>query len=121
MELEIKEIELRAIALSLYICYYLRLPSSKLRKEYIELMNSFLGDDRIPFLKIFEEESLFITEKVLEGKLGYAKNKGLCENIFSEFICILLREPLIICGKPGSSKSLSVRLLLNAIRAIYLM
>ena len=103
----------KSIILSLYFCYYLRLPTTKLRTEYIKevIIKTFPQ-----FLDICKKESFFITEQILEGKKGYAKNRGLCENIFSEFICILLREPLIICGKPGSSKSLSVRLLLNAMK-----
>ena len=106
------ELEINSISLSLYFCYYLRLPSTELRQNYV---NEII-EKKIPFLKLCKKESLFLTEKVLEGKKGYAKNKGLSENIFSEFICILLKEPLIICGKPGSSKSLSVRLLLNAMK-----
>ena len=108
------EKEIKSIALSIHICYYLRLPSSTLKESYIQYINNAIKNDiNIPFEEIFEKESLFLTNIVLEGKIGFAKNKGLCENIFSEFICILLREPLIICGKPGSSKSLSIRLLLD--------
>ena len=106
------------LSLSIYICYYLRLPSSKLRQEYIKYISQKIEDleykDR--FEKIIQEEIHFITKQILGKRKGYALNKGLCENLFSEFICILLREPLIICGKPGSSKSLSMRLLLDAMK-----
>ena len=106
-----------ALALSIYICYYLRFPSSQLRQEYITIISIKINDlnYKNQFEKIIQEEINFITDKVLGKRKGYAKN-NLCENLFSEFICILLREPLIICGKPGSSKSLSVRLLLNAMK-----
>jgi hypothetical protein len=91
----------------------LRFPTNELREEYIKEIIS----DKIQNYKMFcEDESKFITEQVLQNKIGYSKNNALCENIFSELICILLREPLIICGKPGSSKTLSMRLLLDALK-----
>ena len=42
---------------------------------------------------------------------GIAKNRALLENIFSLFVCIVNKIPLIICGKPGTSKSLSFQIL----------
>ena len=36
-----------------------------------------------------------------------ARNKALRENIFMMVVCIELRIPLFLVGKPGSSKSLS--------------
>ena len=36
-----------------------------------------------------------------------AKNTALMENIFMMVVCIELRIPLFIIGKPGSSKSLA--------------
>ena len=36
-----------------------------------------------------------------------AKNSALRENVFMMTICIELRIPLFIVGKPGSSKSLA--------------
>ena len=110
LDLQKNELENKALILSLYFCYYLRLPTNELKQEYIQVNN-------IPdFINVKEVESIFITGKVLEGIKGYSKNIALCENIFSEFICILNRIPLIICGKPGSSKTLSVRLLLNVMK-----
>ena len=36
-----------------------------------------------------------------------AKNNALCENVFMMVVCIELRIPLFVIGKPGSSKSLA--------------
>ena len=36
-----------------------------------------------------------------------AKNTALRENLFMMFVCIQLRIPLFLVGKPGSSKSLA--------------
>lgn len=43
------------------------------------------------------------------GKLGdnIARNKALKENVFMMVVCIELRIPLFLVGKPGSSKSLA--------------
>jgi type IV secretory pathway ATPase VirB11/archaellum biosynthesis ATPase len=41
-------------------------------------------------------------------------NNPLKENILTLFICIYSRTPLFICGKPGSSKTLSVNWILKA-------
>ena len=105
------EIEKDSIILSLYFCYYLRIPTMNLRKEYI---NEIKKIEDIPFEQISDRESEFITNIILEGKKGYAKNKALKENLFCEFVCLINKEPLIICGKPGSSKSLSVQLIIDA-------
>ncbi len=44
-----------------------------------------------------------------EMKLGpnIAKNAALRENVFMMAVCIELRIPLFLVGKPGSSKSLA--------------
>lgn len=38
-------------------------------------------------------------------------NDSLKENIYTGFVCLLTKLPLIIIGSPGCSKSLSLRLL----------
>ena len=113
LNLSKKDLEINSLILSLYFCYYLRFPTNGLREEYVE---KIISDKIKNFKKFCEDESKFITIQVLQNKIGYSKNKALCENIFSELICILLREPLIICGKPGSSKTLSMRLLLDTMK-----
>ena len=47
---------------------------------------------------------------------GIAKNRALKENLFSTFICIVNKIPLIICGKPGRSKTLCIRILENSMK-----
>ena len=44
-----------------------------------------------------------------ELKLGpnIARNTALSENVFMMVVCIELRIPLFVVGKPGSSKSLA--------------
>ena len=48
---------------------------------------------------------MFISQLKLEDNI--AKNQALCENIFMMVVCIELRIPLFVVGKPGSSKSLA--------------
>ena len=105
--------EKEAVILSLYFCYYLRLPTKLLRNEYLEEIKKI---EDIPFIEVSKRESEFITDKILDGKKEYVKNKALIENLFCEYVCILNKEPLIICGKPGASKSLSIQLLIDAMR-----
>ena len=45
-----------------------------------------------------------------------AKNTALRENIFMMFVCIELRIPLFVVGKPGSSKSLAKTIIQNSMR-----
>lgn len=43
----------------------------------------------------------------LDLEENIALNHALCENVFMMVICIELRIPLFVVGKPGSSKSLA--------------
>ena len=62
------------------------------------------------FSKILSFEQDFILNNISLSK-GIGKNKSLKENIFILFIDLITNIPLIIIGKPGSSKSLSAQLI----------
>ena len=47
---------------------------------------------------------------------GIAKNSTLKENVFVLFVCILNKIPIIMCGKPGTSKSLSFQILYDSMK-----
>ena len=47
---------------------------------------------------------------------GIAKNRNLRENVFILFICIINKIPLITCGKPGRSKTLSFRIIQKSMK-----
>ena len=70
------------------------------------------------FSLFFENECDYIIENVNLDK-GIAKNRILKENLFLEFIAITSNIPLIIIGKPGSSKSLSFQQLKKSMRGKY--
>ena len=70
------------------------------------------------FSLFFEEECNYIIDNIQLDK-GIAKNRILKENVFLQFIAITSNIPLIIIGKPGSSKSLSYQLLKKSMRGKY--
>ena len=106
-------IKKRSINLSIYISYYLRLPTKQLREELSKKLDETNYFD-FGFLHVPFEESKYILDQIdIDVERGIAKNNALRENIFCELFCLVNKVPLIICGKPGSSKTLSVQLILN--------
>jgi E3 ubiquitin-protein ligase RNF213 len=39
---------------------------------------------------------------------GIAVNLALKENVFAIIPCVMNKIPILICGKPGSSKSMAI-------------
>ena len=103
-----------AINLSLFICYYLRLPDKESRKILKEKLNEkkFFNSD---FLKIPSLEMDYVIDSLIIP-IGIAKNQALKENLFSALFCIVNKIPLIICGKPGRSKTLCIQILQSSLK-----
>ena len=83
-------------------------------KEY----RNYNSENKKYFSIFFQNEYDFIISNITLDK-GIAKNRILKENIFLQFITITSNIPLIIIGKPGSSKSLSFQLLKKTMRGNY--
>lgn len=59
---------------------------------------------------IDQEQTNFLNMLKLPEK-NIAKNRALKENTFCTFVCVMNKIPILIIGCPGSSKSLSIRIL----------
>ena len=87
-------------------------------KPLLKIYNSFTNGNKQNFSIFFENECSYVIDKIDLDK-GIAKNRILKENIFLQFITITANIPLIIIGKPGSSKSLSFQQLKKSMRGRY--
>ena len=109
---------LYSLNITLYLCYYLRINDKNYRYQLAFKLNSFFDNNN--FLKIPEFEIKKITNQMhIEKNRGIALNRALRENLFTIFICIINKIPLIIVGKPGTSKSLSFQILYNSMKGQY--
>lgn len=107
---------------ALLLTYYLRLSSSESRKLYLEsiaevLKTKFQNTHHIPTLliRLLEKSEMNFIKKI-NLPPGTAINRALIDNIFVLFVCILNRIPVMLCGKPGSSKTLAVNIILNNLK-----
>ena len=92
-----------SLILSLGVSFYARLED---RKAYVTRMTQVLKLQPLEFVAVIETcQKVFIDEMRLEKTI--AKNDALMENVWMMAICIELRIPLFLVGKPGSSKSLA--------------
>ena len=107
-----------SLNMTLYLCYYLRLNDKKDRQELADDLKKFFQNNN--FLSIPEFQVKKITEKMcIEKNKGIALNRALRENLFTIFVCIINKVPLIIIGKPGTSKSLSFQIVYNTMKGKY--
>ncbi|CAF0809248.1 unnamed protein product [Rotaria sordida] len=112
----------RSSLIALLLCYYFRLNSPIDRKNYTNLMEENLIS-RLPNLSKVENflvKFLEIEQKKIIERMnlpsGTAKNHALMDNIFVLLVCIVNRIPVIICGKPGCSKTSAVQIVISNLK-----
>ena len=110
----------RLMILTLGVCYHSSLEErGKYRKT---ITGSFKGPYKLPngAKTILNELEIcmqvFLQNIHLDAKANIAKNLALTENVFLMIICIELRIPLFLVGKPGSSKSLAKTIVIDAMQ-----
>ncbi len=93
-----------SLILALGVAYYVRLDER--RREYDVEMTRFMQLRGSVFTQVIDASQSFLMKELkLAGNI--AQNAALKENVWMMFICISLRIPLFLVGKPGSSKSLA--------------
>ena len=102
--------------LSIAVCY-----RAKLRDR--ANFDSYITYNLVDPLSTFTESSLIKTKieecqtrivNLMKIEAHIARNSLLTENLFMMFVCIQLKIPLFIIGKPGSSKSLARSIILHS-------
>ncbi|XP_063403574.1 E3 ubiquitin-protein ligase rnf213-alpha-like [Mytilus trossulus] len=108
----------RSMVLALGVCYHACL---KNREEYRDTVSKYFiqplhlvgGADGIQD-EISRCQSVFLDSVELAPNI--ASNQALKENVFMMIVCIELRIPMFLVGKPGSSKSLAKTIVADAMR-----
>ncbi|KAJ5069382.1 hypothetical protein M0811_11553 [Anaeramoeba ignava] len=106
----------KAIYLSLFVCYEVREKNQKKRKKYsIKIFGNEKSKD---YKEIIENAKTNLIENLdynFKEKM-IAKNKALKENCLLLYISIYTQIPLFIIGKPGTSKSISLEVILKSFK-----
>lgn len=103
-----------SLVMSIGVCYHACLEN---KEKYRQIVSKSLPQEYNQ-AKVMQEISL-MQDLLLSGvPMGdtIARNGALKENVFMMVLCIELRIPLFLVGKPGSSKSLSKTLVADAMQ-----
>ena len=109
-----------SLILSIAICYRAKLEKRESFDGYICTQFSDpltrIVDFTILQYEIVRSQQLILDEMAISPNI--AKNNALRENVFMMFVCIELKIPLFVIGKPGSSKSLAKSIISNSMQGI---
>ena len=109
---------IRALILSLSICYYVTLDERTDYRRMIAEEISRCEEQDVSDEDVLEEivacQNVFINAIELEKNI--ACNEALRENVFMMVMCAEMRIPLFLVGKPGSSKSLAKTIVTDAMQ-----
>ncbi|XP_052808614.1 E3 ubiquitin-protein ligase rnf213-alpha-like isoform X2 [Mya arenaria] len=108
----------RALILALGVCYHACLST---KHEYRQVIAGHfhqpcsLQGGEAQILEVIERcQEVFLDNVSLDENI--ARNTALKENVFMMVVCIELRIPLFLIGKPGSSKSLAKTIVADAMQ-----
>ncbi|XP_014912893.1 E3 ubiquitin-protein ligase RNF213 isoform X2 [Poecilia latipinna] len=113
-EPEVQDPVLWSLVMAIGVCYHACLEN---KDKYRQKISTKLPSSYTP-MRVMHEISL-MQDLLLSGvPMGdtIARNSALKENVFMMVLCIELRIPLFLVGKPGSSKSLSKTLVADAMQ-----
>ncbi|XP_054899206.1 E3 ubiquitin-protein ligase rnf213-beta [Poeciliopsis prolifica] len=106
---------LKCLILAVGVCYY---PSLVAKEDYLEEICRYfprpVNCARALQVEISSCQDLFLQN--VQTRETIAKNIALKENVFLMVVCIELRIPLFLVGKPGSSKSLAKTVVADAMQ-----
>ncbi|XP_069558951.1 E3 ubiquitin-protein ligase rnf213-alpha [Brachyistius frenatus] len=111
---ELREPVLWSLVMAIGVCYHACLEN---KDKYRQKISKRLPPAYSP-ARVLQEISI-MQDLLLSGvPMGdtIARNNALKENVFMMVLCIELRIPLFLVGKPGSSKSLSKTLVADAMQ-----
>uniref|UniRef100_A0A8C0I728 E3 ubiquitin-protein ligase RNF213 n=1 Tax=Balaenoptera musculus TaxID=9771 RepID=A0A8C0I728_BALMU len=104
-----------SLVLAIGVCYHASLEKKgSYRKAICKFFPEPYNDSRIILHEITLTQDLFLNDVSLRKTI--AKNLALKENVFMMVICIELKIPLFLVGKPGSSKSLAKTIVADAMQ-----
>ncbi|XP_034715873.1 E3 ubiquitin-protein ligase rnf213-beta isoform X2 [Etheostoma cragini] len=106
---------LKCLTLSVGVCYY---PSLVDKEHYLSVICRYFPDPLCSSTALEEQISTcqdFFLQNI-KTRETIAKNIALKENVFLMVVCIELRIPLFLVGKPGSSKSLAKTVVADAMQ-----
>ena len=106
---------MRAMFIACALTYYFRL-NEAYRKLFEEKMNAIqklrLSRLKPTFKQALDDEMNWLLDKMsINGRI--ARTNALKENIYAIVICTMTKIPLIIIGPPGSSKTLSFKIVVS--------
>ncbi|MGH0133378.1 UNVERIFIED_CONTAM: hypothetical protein FKN15_052359 [Acipenser sinensis] len=110
-----EDVAFKCLALAVGVCYY---PSLVSKIEYLQFICRYFPKPLNSAEAIKEVistcQDVFLRN--IKTRETVAKNTALKENVFLMVVCIELRIPLFLVGKPGSSKSLAKTVVADAMQ-----
>ncbi|XP_068833610.1 E3 ubiquitin-protein ligase RNF213 [Capricornis sumatraensis] len=104
-----------SLVLAIGVCYHASLEKKEsYRKAICKFFPAPYNDSRVILDEITRTQDLFLNDVSLRKTI--ARNLALKENVFMMVICIELKIPLFLVGKPGSSKSLAKTIVADAMQ-----
>lgn len=104
-----------SLVLSVGVCYHASLERKKeYREEISKVLPAPYNDEKGILEEIGLIQDMFLSGAPLRETI--ARNLALKENVFMMVICIELKIPLFLIGKPGSSKSLAKTIVADAMQ-----
>ncbi|KAA0724979.1 E3 ubiquitin-protein ligase rnf213-beta [Triplophysa tibetana] len=114
-QFEMEQMILKCLVLAIGVCYY---PSLERKELYLAAVREYFPHPFNSTHTLVQEisscQDVFLNN--IETSKTIAKNLALKENVFLMVVCIELRIPLFLVGKPGSSKSLAKTVVADAMQ-----